>query len=258
MRKTGWFLGLALLSMMAVAGFGKDKKEKGKGGKGGETVVLFDGTSMEGWRGYNRTDIPARWSIDNGALKIAGGERKTPAQKAESGDLIYVARKFHNFEFTFEWKVSEGANSGVFYYAQEIPGKPIYFSSPEFQILDNANHPDGKLGVDGNRQAASLYDMLPAKPQNAKPFGEWNTGGITIKNGKVTHYQNGVAVVEYQLWDDAWRTLIDNSKFKKEGNLSAAYELLVNVGGPEREGYIGLQDHGNDVWFRNIRVKVLD
>lgn len=222
-----------------------------------QTVVLFDGTSLDGWRGYNKTDVPKRWVIEDGALKIVGGGAGE-AQKDDGGDLIYAAQKFGNFELTFEWKVAKGSNSGVFYLAQEIEGLPIYFSAPEYQILDNENHPDAKLGVEKNRQSASLYDMIPAVPQNAKPFGEWNTGGVTIYKGTVIHWQNDVPVVEYHLWTDQWTDMVANSKFKKDGPLGAAYPLLVNAGGENHEGYIGFQDHGDDVWFRNIKVKILD
>lgn len=140
--------------------------------------------------------------------------------------------------------------------AQEIPGQPIFISAPEYQVLDNANHPDAKLGVDGNRQSASLYDMIPAKPQNAKPFGEWNTAKIMVYNGTVVHYQNGEQVLEYHLWTPQWKEMLDKSKFSKE-KWPEAYDLLINCGGENHEGYIGLQDHGDNVWFRNIRVKEL-
>ncbi|GHU98499.1 glycosyl hydrolase [Bacteroidia bacterium] len=218
-------------------------------------VVLFDGTSLEGWRGYDRTDLPARWSIDDGALKISGsggGE----AHVADGGDIIFD-RKFKNFELSFEWKVADGSNSGVFYLAQEVEGQPIYISAPEYQVLDNIGHPDAKLGIAGNRQSASLYDMIAADPQNAKPAGEWNTGKIMVYKGTVVHYQNDEAVVEYHLWTPQWQEMLDNSKFSKE-KWPLAYDLLLNCGGPEHEGYIGLQDHGDDVWFRNIKVKLLD
>lgn len=219
-------------------------------------IVLFDGTSTEGWRGYNQTELPARWSIEDGALKISGsgtGEGQT----GKGGDIIFADRKFANFELTFEWKVSKGGNSGVFFYAKELPGRPIYISAPEYQVLDNANHPDAKLGVDGNRQSASLYDMIPAVPQNSKYFGEWNTGKIMVYKGTVVHYQNDEAVLEYHLWTPQWKELLDNSKFSEE-KWPVAYELLLNVGGENHEGYIGLQDHGDDVWFRNIRIKILE
>ena len=212
------------------------------------TVVLFDGTSLEGWRGYGKTEVPSRWTIEDGCLKFngsGGGE----AQTLEGGDII--------FELELEWKVAKGSNSGIFYLAQEIPGKPIYISAPEYQVLDNANHPDAKLGVDGNRMSASLYDMIPANPQNQKPYGEWNKTKILCYKGTVVHYQNDKPVVEYHLWTPQWQELLDNSKFSKD-KWPEAYDLLLNCGGENHEGYIGLQDHGDDVWFRNIKVKVLD
>ena len=225
-------------------------------------VVLFDGTSLDGWRGYNRTDLPGKWSIEDGCLKFSGSGTGE-GQSNDGGDIIFD-QKFANFKLTFELKVSKGGNSGVFFYGKEIAGQPIYISAPEYQVLDNENHPDAKLGKDGNRQSASLYDMLPAKPQNAKPAGEWNTGGIMAYRGTVVHYQNEEAVVEYNLWTPEWDAMINASKFGKDNpHWADSYELLTAKLGKDDEGnlvggYIGLQDHGDDVWFRNIKVEILD
>ena len=219
-------------------------------------VVLFDGTSLEGWRGYNKDTVPGAWVIEDGCIKI-NGSGAGEAGARNGGDLIYAAEKFGNFELSFEWKVDKGSNSGVFYMIQEVPETPTYYSAPEYQILDNENHPDAKLGVDGNRTSASLYDMIPAKPQNAKPYGEWNTGKIMVYKGTVVHYQNGENVLEYHLWTPEWQAMLDKSKFSKDKN-AKAYELLTNCGGEQKEGYIGLQDHGDNVWYRNITVKKLD
>ena len=183
----------------------------------------------------------------------------------DGGDLIF-AHKFKNFELELEWKVAKGSNSGILYLAQEITSKdkdgndvlePIYISAPEYQILDNANHPDAKLGKDNNRQSASLYDMIPAVPQNAKPFGEWNKAKIMVYKGTVVHGQNDENVLEYHLWTKQWTDLLQASKFSQD-KWPLAFELLNNCGGENHEGFIGMQDHGDDVWFRNIRVKVLD
>lgn len=210
---------------------------------------LFNGTDFAGWRGYDKTEVPKAWVIEDGAIKIKGsGEGEAGA--SDGGDIIYD-KKFKNFELSFEWKVSKGGNSGVFYLAQEVKGDPIWKSSPEYQVLDNASHPDAKLGKDGNRQSASLYDLIPAKPQNSKPAGEWNTGGIMVYKGTVVHKQNGENVLEYHLWTDDWKNMIENSKFKGWTN-------FINTGGDAKEGFIGLQDHGDDVWYRNIKIKVLD
>ncbi len=256
MKKTIYALScIAMATMMASCGSNTNKKTADNtAAEADEWIVLFDGETFDGWRGYNRTDMPAAWTIEDGAIKINGSGMGEAGAK-DGGDIIFD-RKFKDFELEFEWKVDKGSNSGVFYLAQEIPDQPIFISAPEYQVLDNENHPDAKLGVDGNRQSASLYDMIPAKPQNAKPFGEWNTGKIMVYKGTVAHYLNGEPVVEYHLWTPQWKEMLDNSKFSQD-KWPQAYELLLNCGGENHEGYIGFQDHGDNVWFRNIRVKEL-
>lgn len=226
-------------------------------------IVLFDGKSFDGWRGYGKDAVPARWVIEDECIKF-NGSGTGEGQTAEGGDLIF-AHKFKNFELLFDWKVSKGGNSGVFYLAQEVTTKkdgetiwePIYISSPEYQLLDNANHPDARLGKDGNRQSASLYDMIPAKPQNQKPFGEWNTAMIMSYKGTIVHGQNGENVLEYHLWTQQWTDMLQASKFSKEA-WPLAFELLNNCGGDNHEGYIGFQDHGDDIWIKNVRIKLFD
>ncbi len=253
--------------MLTSCGWFNKNKKAAEGEAPDVTVVedkaasIFNGENFEGWRGYNRADMPAKWTVEDGCIKFNGGGTGE-GQSNDGGDIIY-ATPFKNFKFTFEYKVSKGGNSGVFFYAKEIPGQPIYISAPEYQVLDNANHPDALLGKDGNRQSASLYDMLPAKPQNAKPFGEWNTGGIMVYQGTVVHYQNDEAVVEYHLWTPEWTALIEASKFSSNNpHWPMAFTLLTDQLGKDAEGnlvggYIGLQDHGNDVWFRNLKVEQL-
>ncbi|MDR0567571.1 MAG: DUF1080 domain-containing protein [Prevotellaceae bacterium] len=227
-------------------------------------IVLFDGQTFNGWRGYGKDNVPGKWVIEDGCIKFngtGGGE----AQEADGGDIIFN-HKFKNFELLLEWKISKGGNSGIFYLAQEVETKdkdgnpvvePIYISAPEYQLLDNENHPDAKLGKDNNRQAASLYDMIPAVPQNANPFGEWNVAKILVYQGTVVHNQNGANVLEYHLWTPKWTELLQASKFSEKA-WPLAFELLNSCGGKNHEGYIGLQDHGNDIWIRNIRIKLLD
>jgi len=226
--------------------------------------ILFNGKDFTGWRGYGKDHVPTKWVIEDGCLKFngtGGGE----AQEGDGGDIIFTHR-FHNFKFEFEWKVEKASNSGVFFYGQEIMTtredgtkqyEPIFLSSPEYQILDNANHPDSFLGVDGNRKSASLYDMIPANPQNQNPYGEWNKGGILVYEGTVAHSQNDENVVEYHLWTPKWEELLQNSKFSEQA-WPLAYELLHNCGGDDKAGYIGFQDHGDVVYYRNIRIKILD
>ena len=223
--------------------------------------VIFNGNEkMQGWRGYGKDNIPSRWSVEDGCIKFTGsggGE----AQTGEGGDLLF-AHKFNNFILEMEWKVSKGGNSGIFYLAQEIKNadgnyEPIYLSAPECQVLDNVNHPDAMLGKDGNRQSSSLYDMIPAKPQNSNPAEEWNKVRIMVYKGTVVHTQNDENVVEYHLWTPQWTDMLQASKFSAE-RWPMGFELLNNCGGENREGYIGIQDHGDNVWYRNIRVKVLE
>jgi hypothetical protein len=207
-------------------------------------VLLFDGETSDGWRSYNGDAFPEKgWVIEDGTIHVIGSGK---GEAGGGGDIVYD-KPFRNFELELEWKVSEGGNSGIFYLAKEIPGTPIWKSAPEMQILDNEKHPDARLGKDGNRQAGALYDLIPAVPQNANPAGEWNKVGILVYNGTVVHFMNGEKVLEYHLWTDDWYEMVANSKFKD-------WEEFINTA---EEGYIGLQDHGDDVWFRNIKIKEL-
>ena len=227
-------------------------------------ITLFDGKTLTNWRGYGMDEAPTSWTVEDGCIKLKGSGTGE-AQVEGGGDLIF-AHKFKNFIFEFDWKVEKAANSGVFYLAQEVTTKdengqeryePIYISCPEYQILDNENHPDSFLGVDGNRKSASLYDMIPAKPQNAKPWGEWNKGKIMVFQGTVIHYQNDENVLEYHLWTPRWTDMLQASKFSQE-NWPLAFELLNNCGGENHEGYIGFQDHGDVVYYKNIRIKLFE
>lgn len=205
-------------------------------------IQMFDGKTTNGWRGYNKQAFPEKgWKVENGTLRCMDQE----TGEGGGGDIIYDT-PYKDFDFTFEWKISEAGNSGVFYLAKELPGEEIWHSAPEFQVLDNERHPDANQGKDGNRKAASLYDLIPANPQNAKPAGEWNTSEIVVNQGHVTHYMNGEKVVEYQMGTPEWDELVAGSKFNPYPEF-----------GKYREGYIGLQDHSNDVWYRNLKIKPL-
>ncbi len=210
--------------------------------------LLFNGKSVAQWRGYCQDSFPSHgWEVVNGTIHCIGSGRG----EAGSGGDIITRKKFKNFELSLEWKISEGGNSGIFYLARERcgeNGRPIFESAPEMQILDNERHPDAKLGKDGNRQAGSLYDLIPANPQNANPAGEWNHVKITVYRGTVVHWMNGENVVEYHLWTPEWKEMVMNSKFKD-------WKDFLNTAD---EGYIGLQDHGDDVWFRNIKIKLYE
>lgn len=206
-------------------------------------VLLFDGTSTTGWRGYKKQEFPKGWAVEDGAIKCAASGRGEAGAK-DGGDIVYN-KVFSDFTLRLEWKISKGGNSGIFYLGQEKLDY-IWKTAPEMQVLDNANHPDANMGKDGNRKAGSLYDLIPANPQNAKPFGEWNSVEIICFKGTVVHKMNGETVLEYHLWTPEWEKLVAGSKFP---GLNKDWD---NVG---KEGLIGLQDHGDDVWFRSIRIK---
>ncbi len=242
--KKNIFLTLALAAVVALTGVAQPankltKKEKKEG-----WTLLFNGKDFSGWRQCNGTAMPANWVLEDDAMKVVIGEGKKPGQGA-NGDILFGDKKFKNFELSIDWKASKMANSGIFFNVREVPGKPIYYASPEIQVLDNVDATDNKID---SHLAGSLYDMLPADPKTVKPVGEWNTIVIKVKDGQVTHTQNGVQVVKYSLWTPEWDALVAKSKFKSFPGFTE---------GISKEGYIGLQDHGYPVWFRNIKIREL-
>lgn len=207
-------------------------------------VLLFNGKDFAGWRQCNGTEMPKNWVIEEDAMKVFTGEGKKPGSGA-NGDIVFGDKKFKNFELSIDWKASKMANSGIFYYVREVPGQAVYYAAPEIQVLDNVDATDNKIA---SHLAGSLYDMIAADPKTVHPAGEWNTIVIRVENGKVTHTQNGVKVVEYELWTPEWDAAVANSKFKTFPGWKE---------GIAKEGLIGLQDHGYPVWFRNIKIREL-
>lgn len=205
-------------------------------------MLLFDGKTSDGWRGFGKQEFPEAWKItDAGELHFAASE---VTETTTRGDIIYD-KEFANFHLKLEWKISEAGNSGIFYLGKESEDY-IWKTAPEMQVLDNINHPDASKGTNGNRQAGSLYDLYPATPQNANAVGEWNAVEVIHNNGKVQHIQNGEVVVEYEIGTDKWKEDVAGSKFP------GLNENWVNIAS---EGYFGLQDHNDNVWFRNIKIK---
>lgn len=214
------------------------KKEKKEG-----WVLLFNGKDFDGWRQCNGTEMPENWIIEEDAMKVFAGKGKNPGSGA-NGDILYD-KIFKNFELSIDWKAGKMANSGIFFNIREVPGQPIYFAAPEIQVLDNVDATDNKID---SHLAGSLYDMIAADPKTVNPAGEWNNIVIRVQDGKVTHTQNGVKVVEYTLWTPEWDELVASSKFRDFPGFTE---------GISKEGYIGLQDHGYTVWFRNIKIREL-
>jgi hypothetical protein len=207
-------------------------------------VLLFNGKDFSGWRQCNGTEMPKNWVLEEDAMKVFTGEGKNPGSGAD-GDIVYGVKKFRNFELSVDWKASKAANSGIFFNVREVPGQPVYYAAPEIQVLDNVDATDNKIA---SHLAGSLYDMVAADPKTVNPAGEWNTIVIKMENGKVTHTQNGVKVVEYTMWTPEWDTAVAKSKFKTFKGWSE---------GIAKEGLIGLQDHGYPVWFRNVKIREL-
>lgn len=208
-------------------------------------VLLFNGKDFQGWRQCNGLEMPANWIIEDNAMKVFTGEGKM-AGSGSNGDILFADKIFKNFELSVDWKASEMANSGIFFNVREVPGKPIYYAAPEIQVLDNVNATDNK---NPTHLAGSLYDIIGADPKTVHPAGEWNTIVVRVMDGKVTHTQNGVKVVEYEMWTPAWDEMVSKSKFR---NFPGWMEGIA------KEGYIGLQDHGYPVWFRNIKIRELE
>ena len=235
---------LAAAFLIAVPGVSQTVNKLSKEEQKAGWTLLFNGKNFDGWRQCNGTAMPVNWVIDDNAMKVFTGEGKNPGQGSD-GDILFPGKKFKNFELTIDWKASKMANSGIFYDVREVPGNPIYYAAPEIQVLDNVDATDNKLA---SHLAGSLYDILPADPKTVKPTGEWNTIVVRVKDGKVTHTQNGVKVVEYTLLTPEWDAMVAKSKFK---------DFPGWTEGIAKEGYIGLQDHGYPVWFRNIKIREL-
>jgi hypothetical protein len=237
-------MSFAVAMLIALPGFSQSVNELSKKEKKEGWTLLFNGKNFDGWRQCNGTAMPANWVIEEDAMKVFTAPDKKPGQ-GSNGDILFQNKKFKNFEFSIDWKASKMANSGIFFNVREVPGKPIYYASPEIQVLDNIDATDNKID---HHLAGSLYDMLPADPKTVKPVGEWNTIVIKVKDGQVTHTQNGVQVVSYTLWTPEWDAMVAKSKFKSFPGFTE---------GIAKEGYIGLQDHGYAVWFRNIKIREL-
>ena len=200
--------------------------------------LLFDGVSADQWRGYNMATFPSQgWTIEDGVLVFRPVEGESP------GPLdIITKEKYSDFELELEWMISEGGNSGIFHHVVEQPGIAIYWSGIEMQILDN----DAYGNLNDSQYAGALYDMKPAVPQNAKPHGQWNTTKILSNGPKMEYWQNGEKVVEFERWTAEWYEMVRATKFECHPSFGNA-----------PSGYIGLQDHGDEVKFRNIRIRRL-
>lgn len=195
-------------------------------------IQLFNGQSLEGWRGYKQKDAPAGWVVDDDAIHRKDG----------GGDLITL-EQYGSFDLRLDWKVAPGSNSGIIYHIAETNGAS-YETGIEMQVLDNAKHADGRNPI---TSAGSCYAMYPPLKDVTKPAGEWNLARLVVDGKKVTHYLNDVKVCEYEIDSPDWKVRLDKSKFKDWPRYAK-----------EASGHIGFQDHGDSVWYRNVRIKTLE
>jgi Domain of Unknown Function (DUF1080) len=193
--------------------------------------LLFDGKTTAGWRGYKQDSAPPGWQVVDGALTRVNS----------AGDII-TRTKFRNFELSLEWNIAAGGNSGIFYRGSE-DDDAIYWNAPEMQVLDDAGHVDGKSRLTA---AGAAYDVYPSPAGVVKPAGQWNQVRLVVKGKHVEHWLNGVKVVEYQFGSPDWSAKVKASKFASHPHY-----------GRNTTGYIGLQDHGDRVAYRNIKIRVL-
>ena len=191
--------------------------------------LLFDGKDPAAhWRGYKKDELPGAWVVQDGALFL----------ESKGGDIV-TKEQFENFELSVDWKISEGGNSGIMFRVQEI-GKAPWHTGPEIQILDNVGHHD-------SNKAAWMYGLYTTTVDATKPVGEWNRLRFVTNHGKCQHWLNDVLYVEYEIGSDDWNEKVSKSKF-------GAFPDFAKF----PRGHICLQDHGNKVWFKNIKIKPLN
>ena len=192
---------------------------------------LFNGRSLEGWRGFKSSAAPSGWTAIDSTL----------ARTGTGGDILTVD-EFGDFELRLQWTLAEGGNSGIFFRVVDT-GSEVWESGPELQILDNARHADGKNPL---TSAGANYGLHAPVRDVTRPVGESNDVRLLVAGAKIEHWLNGVKVVEYELWSPAWEALVKASKF-----------VTMPAYGRAKRGRIALQDHGDPVWFRDIRIRPL-
>ena len=227
-----WLALIALTALVLAAACAQATARSSALPTGSGWRTLFDGTSTAAWRGYRSDSLPSAWHIVDGTLT-----------KSVSTEDIITREPYGNFELDLDWKISTGGNAGIFYHATEEYDH-VYWSGPEYQLLDDANAPDGRNRM---TSAAADYAVYPSPAGIVKPADQWNSTRIIVQGAHVEHWLNGKRVVDYELWSPDWKQRVAKSKF-------AAYPDY----GMTRVGYIGIQgDHDGTLSLRNIRIRPL-
>jgi hypothetical protein len=251
--RTSFILNLALLCSLLPAMAAESSNTLTEAEKSAGWRMLWDGKTSDGWRKPKSDSFPSKgWEIKDGVLTVKPGDG---GESTNGGDIISKER-FSKFELQLDFKITKGANSGIKYFVQpdlkpidKVTGKPAPVGSAiglEFQILDDAHHPDAKMGRNGNRTIGSLYDLMTAaSTKKVNPIGEWNTARIVVTDKHVEHWLNGAKVLEYERGSEEYRKAVAESKYKN-----------IPEFGEWKDGHILLQDHGNLVSYRNIKIRV--
>jgi hypothetical protein len=225
----GWGVGLLLVVAVATASAAVAEEESG-------FVLLTGQDGREHWLGYGLDDAqntwPANWEFVDGVLHAKGG-----------GTDLKTREQYGDFDLRFEWKIATNGNSGVMYRVSQ-EADPAYFTGPEYQVIDDVGNEDA---ANLDTSSASIYALYAPEKRYAKPAGEWNEARIVVNGNHVEHYLNGVKAIECELGSDDWNRRVTASKFDEWKKF-----------GKNRRGYIDLQDHGDQVWYRNVRIKSLD
>ncbi len=211
------------------------KKEKADGWQ-----LLFNGKSGDGWRGFNKKSFPAGWVIEEGALKALG-----TAHGDTGGDIVYEKEKFENFELVWDWKIAKEGNSGVFYHViEDAKYAAPYHTGPEYQMIDDVNFPEKLQDWQKTGADYAMYD--PPADKKLNPVGEWNHSRIVFTKEKAEYWLNGKLTASFVPWSEDWTKRRNSGKWD-------AYPDYGNA----RTGLIGLQDHGSEAWFKNIKIRKL-
>lgn len=244
-RPTGWLILLLVLGAAPLAVRGLQAKDADNSNDDGVNTLtedeqragwklLFDGKTTKGWRKFQGKTVPESWQVKNGALALIH-------ESGKSGGDIITTDQYGDFELELEWKISPGGNSGIMYRVVENDLKYPWQSGPEYQLLDNAGHEDGKNPL---TSAASCYALYAPSKDMTRPVGQWNKTKLSVRGRHVQHWLNGKLVVQYEIGSPDWVKRIKESKFAEMPKFAKA-----------TKGYICLQDHGDRVEFRNIKIR---